>query len=164
MSQSSYDQPTSDDEPTGSRQSTDYDQPTGYDQPISYDQRTGWTGWITFAAVMMILAGSLNLFYGIIAAVNDEWVVFTNRANVYLDISEWGWVHIIVGAVVLISGLGLFSGNILARTVAVVVASISLLVNFFFIPVYPLWAITVIVIDLLVIWAVTAHGREMREA
>lgn len=152
MSQSSYDQPTR------------YDQPTGYDQPNSYDQRTGWTGWITFAAVMMILAGSLNLLYGIIAAVNDEWVVFTNRANVYLDISEWGWVHIIVGAVVLISGLGLFSGNILARTIAVVVASISLLVNFFFIPVYPLWAITVIVIDLLVIWAVTAHGREMRAA
>jgi hypothetical protein len=152
MSQSSYDQPTR------------YDQPTGYDQPNRYDQRTGWTGWITFAAVMMILAGSLNLLYGIIAAVNDEWVVFTNRANVYLDISEWGWVHIIVGAVVLISGLGLFSGNILARTIAVVVASISLLVNFFFIPVYPLWAITVIVIDLLVIWAVTAHGREMREA
>jgi hypothetical protein len=113
---------------------------------------------------MMILAGSLNLIYGIIAAVNDEWVVFTNRANVYLDISEWGWVHIIVGAVVLISGLGLFSGNILARTIAVVVASISLVVNFFFIPVYPLWAITVIVIDLLVIWAVTAHGREMRDA
>ena len=152
MSESSYDQPTR------------YDQPTGYDQPVSYDQRTGWTGWITFAGVMMILAGSLNLLYGIIAAVNDEWVVFTNRANVYLDISEWGWVHIIVGAVVLISGLGLFSGNILARTIAVVVASISLLVNFFFIPVYPLWAITVIVIDLLVIWAVTAHGREMREA
>ena len=151
MSQSSYDQPTR------------YDQPTGYDQPNSYDQRTGWTGWITFAGVMMILAGSLNLFYGIIAAVNDEWVVFTNRANVYLDVSEWGWVHIIVGAVVLISGLGLFSGNILARTIAVVVASISLVVNFFFIPVYPLWAITVIVIDLLVIWAVTAHGREMRE-
>jgi hypothetical protein len=154
----SYDQPTSYEQPPGSRQSTDYG------RPASYNQRTGWTGWITFAAVMMILAGSLNLFYGIIAAVNDEWVVFTNRANVYLDISEWGWVHIIVGAVVLLCGIGLFSGNILARTVAVIVASISLLVNFFFIPVYPLWAITVIVIDLLVIWAVTAHGREMREA
>src|SRR5262245_52804049 len=130
MSQSSYDQPTH------------YDQPTGYDQPNSYDQRTGWTGWITFAAVMMILAGSLNLLYGIIAAVNDEWVVFTNRANVYLDISEWGWVHIIVGAVVFLAGIGVFSGNILARIVGVIVASISLLANFFFIPVYPLWAIT----------------------
>jgi hypothetical protein len=58
----------------------------------------------------------------------------------------------------------LFSGNILARTVAVVVAGVSMLVNFLFIPVYPLWALTVITIDALVIWAVTAHGREMREA
>jgi hypothetical protein len=96
----------------------------------SYDQPTGWTGWITFAAVMMIIAGSLNALYGVIAAVNDDWVVWTN----------------------------------LARTLAVIVASISLLVNFFFIPVYPLWALTVITIDALVIWAVTAHGREMREA
>jgi hypothetical protein len=65
---------------------------------------------------------------------------------------------------VLLSGIGLLSGNILARTVAVIVASLSLIANFFFIPVYPLWALTVIVIDVLVIWAVTAHGREMREA
>jgi hypothetical protein len=137
---------------------TSYEQPAGYEQ-----QRTGWTGWIIFAGVMMILGGSLNLFYGIVAAVNDEWVVFTNRANVYLDVSEWGWVHIILGAIVLLAGIGVFSGNILARTVGVVVAGISLIANFFFIPVYPLWAITVIVIDMLVIWALTAHGREMRE-
>jgi hypothetical protein len=64
---------------------------------------------------------------------------------------------------VLLSGIGVFSGNILARTVAVVLASISLIANFFFIPVYPLWALTVITIDALVIWALTAHGGEMRE-
>jgi hypothetical protein len=143
---------------------TSYDRPTGYDQPAGYDQRTGWTGWISFAAIMLIIGGSLNLLYGVIAAVNDDWVVFTNRANVYLDLSEWGWVHIILGGVVLLSGIALLSGNILARAVAVIVASLSLIANFFFIPVYPLWALTVIVIDVLVIWAVTAHGREMREA
>ena len=137
---------------------TSYEQPTGYG-----NQRTGWTGWIVFAGVIMIIGGGLNLFYGIVAAVNDEWVVFTNRANVYLDVSEWGWVHIIVGAIVLLAGIGVFSGNILARTVAVVVAGINLIANFFFIPVYPLWAITVIVLDILVIWALTAHGGEMRE-
>jgi hypothetical protein len=113
---------------------------------------------------MMIIAGSLNALYGVIAAVNDDWVVWTNRSAVYIDVSEWGWAHIIVGTIVLLTGIGLFSGNILARTLAVIVASISLLVNFFFIPVYPLWALTVITIDALVIWAVTAHGREMREA
>ena len=137
---------------------TSYEQSTGYG-----NQRTGWTGWIAFAGVIMIIGGGLNLFYGIVAAVNDEWVVFTNRADVYLDISQWGWVHIILGAIVLLAGIGVFSGNILARTVAVVVAAISLIANFFFIPVYPLWAITVIVLDILVIWALTAHGREMRE-
>jgi hypothetical protein len=135
---------------------------TSYEQSTGYDQPTGWTGWIIFAGVIMIIGGALNLFYGIVAAVNDEWVVFTNRANVYLDVSEWGWVHIILGAIVLLAGIGVFSGNILARIVGVVVASISLIVNFFFIPVYPLWALTVIVIDVLVIWALTAHGREMR--
>jgi len=129
----------------------------------SYDQPTGWTGWIGFAAVIMIIGGSLNLLYGIVAAVNDDWDVWTNGSDVYLDVSEWGWVHIIAGAIVLLSGIGLFSGNILARTVAVIVASLSLLVNFFFIPVYPFWALTVITIDALVIWALTAHGREMRE-
>jgi hypothetical protein len=140
-----------------------FDQPVGYDQPTGYDEPTGWTGWISFAAIMMIIGGSLNALYGVIAAVNDEWVVFTNRADVYLDVSQWGWAHIIMGVIVLLAGIGLFSGNILARTVAVIVASISLVVNFFFIPVYPLWALTAITIDALVIWALTAHGREMRK-
>ena len=65
---------------------------------------------------------------------------------------------------VLLSGIGVFSGNVLARTVGVIAASVSLIANFFFIPAYPLWALTVITIDLLVIWALTAHGKEMREA
>jgi hypothetical protein len=137
---------------------------TAYEPTTGYDERTGWTGWIAFAGVMMIIGGALNLFYGIIAAVNDEWVVFTNRGDVYLDVSEWGWVHIILGAIVLLSGIGVFSGNILARTVGVIVASISLVANFFFLPVYPLWSLIVITIDVLVIWALTAHGREMRKA
>ena len=62
----------------------------------------------------------------------------------------------------LLSGIGLFSGNFLARTVAVIVASVSLIANFFFIPAYPIWALIVVTIDVLVIWALTAHGREMR--
>ena len=137
---------------------------TAYEPTTGYDERTGWTGWIAFAGVMMIIGGALNLLYGIIAAVNDEWVVFTNRGDVYLDVSEWGWVHIILGAIVLLSGIGVFSGNILARTVGVIVASISLVANFFFLPVYPLWSLIVITIDVLVIWALTAHGRDMRKA
>ncbi len=125
---------------------------------------TGWTGWIGFAGVMMVLGGLLNAFYGLVAVVNDEWVVWTNRAAVYLDITQWGWVHIILGLVVVLCGFGVFTGNVLARTIGVLIASLSLIANFFFIPAYPLWAVTVMVIDALVIWALTVHGGEMRHA
>lgn len=125
---------------------------------------TGWTGWIGFAGVMMIIGGFLNAFYGLVAVVNDEWVVWTNRSAMYLDMTQWGWVHIILGLVIVLAGFGLFTGNVLARTLGVVIAAISLVANFFFIPAYPIWAITVIVIDLLVIWALTVHGHEMRQA
>ncbi len=84
---------------------------------------------------MLIIGGSVNLLYGIIAAVNDDWVVWANAGAVYLDLTQWGWVHIVLGGIVLLSGIGVFSGNIAARTVGVIVASISLIVNFFFIPV-----------------------------
>jgi hypothetical protein len=125
-------------------------------------ERTGWTGWISFAGVMLIIGGSLGLIFGIIAAVNDNWVVFANRGAVSLDLSTWGWVHIIVGAIVLLAGFGVFTGNILARIVGVIVAVVSLIANFLWLPVYPVWAIIIITIDVLVIWALTAHGREMR--
>jgi hypothetical protein len=125
-------------------------------------ERTGWTGWITFAGVMLIIGGSLGLIFGIIAAVNDNWVVFANRGAVSLDLSTWGWVHVIVGAIVLLAGFGVFTGNILARIVGVAVAVVSLIANFLWLPVYPVWAIIIITIDVLVIWALTAHGGEMR--
>jgi hypothetical protein len=125
-------------------------------------ETTGWTGWITFAGVMLIIGGSLGLIFGIVAAVNDTWVVFTNRGDVSLDLTTWGWVHIIVGAIVLLAGFGVFTGNILARIVGVLVAVVSLIANFLWLPVYPIWSIIIITIDVLVIWALTAHGREMR--
>ena len=86
-----------------------------------------------------------------------------NRASLYLDISQWGWAHLILGLALVLSGFGVFSGNILARTVGVIVAAVSLIANFAFIPAYPLWALVVVTIDVLVIWALTAHGKEMRQ-
>ena len=101
------------------------------------DDVTGWVGWIAFAGVIMIIAGVLNFIYGLIAVVNDDWVVFGNRANLYLDITQWGWVHMILGVVVALAGGFLFTGNILARTVGVIVAAASLVANFLWLPAYP---------------------------
>jgi hypothetical protein len=128
----------------------------------TYEQPSGWVGWIFFAAVLMILAGILNIVHGLIAIVNDEWVVWGNRADLYLDLTEWGWIHLAIGIAVLLAGIGLLTGNVLARAVAVVLASISLVANFLYIPAYPVWALTIVAIDVLVIYAVTAHGGELR--
>lgn len=126
------------------------------------DQRTGWVGWIYFAGVMMVIGGALNAFYGLVAVLNDDWVVWQNRSAVFLDLTGWGWVHLILGFVVFLCGFGVMTGNLFARTIGVIIASISLIVNFFALPVYPLWSIVIITIDALVIWALTAHGRELR--
>ncbi len=130
--------------------------------PDTQVETTGWTGWAAFAGIMLIIGGTLGAIQGLVAIVNDEWVVFTNRADIYLDISEWGWVHLVVGALVALAGVGIFSGNVLARAVGVIVASLSLLANFLWLPAYPLWSLIMITIDVLVIWALTAHGAEMR--
>ena len=129
-----------------------------------YDAVEGdrWTGWIAFAGILMIIGGLLQGLYGLIAIVNDQWVVWGNVGAVYLDITQWGWVHLIWGAGMVLAGLGVLSGNLLARIIGVILAGITAVVNFAFIPVYPLWSVIVVVIAIVVIYALVAHGREMK--
>lgn len=70
-------------------------------------------------------------------------------------------IHVIVGAITVLAGIGLFSGAVWARTVAVAIAAVSILVNFAWLPYYPLWSILIIAFDMFVIWALTAHGRDV---
>lgn len=127
-----------------------------------YEKPTGWTGWIAFAAIMLMIGGVLEVFYGFVALFNDTWVLSTEDQIFLVDISSWGWAHIIWGAVVFFAGLLLLRGNMLGRIVGVIAASVSMIINFVFLPAAPFWAITVIVIDALVIWAIIVHGKEMK--
>ena len=126
------------------------------------EERTGWTGWIYFAGTMLLIGGTLSIIYGFVALFNDNWVVFGNTNAVFLDLTGWGWVHVIIGALIVLSGFGVFTGNVLARTVGVIVAAVNMIANFLWLPVYPFWAIIIIVIDALVIWALMVHGGELR--
>ena len=125
------------------------------------ERRSGWGGWIIFASVIMILAGALNAIHGLVAIFNDEWVVWTNRGDLYFDLTTWGWIHLGVGIAVVLAGFGLLTGNVLARAVAVTMAGLSIIVNFLYMPAYPVWALTIIAIDVFVIYALTAHGRDL---
>jgi hypothetical protein len=126
-----------------------------------YERRSGWGGWIVFAAVIMILAGALNAMHGLVAIFDDEWVVFTNRGDLYFDLTTWGWIHLGIGVAVVLAGFGLFTGNVLARIIAVFLAGLSIIANFLYMPAYPVWALTIIAIDVFVIYALTAHGRDL---
>jgi hypothetical protein len=127
-----------------------------------YEETTGWVDWGLFAALMMILGGVVNALYGLVAVLSDDWAGWTNRDSVYLDLSTWGWIQVAAGGLVVLAGFGVLRGNVVARTVGVVLAGLSMVSNFFLVPVHPFWALTVIAVDVLVIWALTAHGRELR--
>ena len=78
--------------------------------------------------------------------------------------TSWGWFEILLGAVILLAGFAVFSGNVLARTVGVIGAVISMFSAFASMTFYPFWALAIIAIDVAVIWALTVHGRDIQKA
>ena len=120
-------------------------------------------GWITFAGVVMIIGGSFEVLAGLAALINPG--AFTATDTIFEQTAEsWGWWHVIVGAIMLLAGLGVFTGNVLARIVGVIAATISAIAAFVWLPIYPIWGIIVIAVDIAVIWALTAHGRDIQKA
>jgi len=121
----------------------------------------GWIGgWASFAAIMLMIAGGLHLTFGLVAVLDDTWVGWTHRAHAFLSVSAWGWVQIAVGALVFVSGVGVILGSGVARVIGVVFAGFSLIDGFFIIPLYRWWAMIIIGVDVLVIWALTVHWQE----
>ena len=113
------------------------------------------------AAVILILAGVLHAMQGVVGLANNEFYVTTQNWIFKFDATTWGWVHILVGLVAIGTGIGLFYGAVWARTLGVIVAAVSVFANFVWLPYYPVWAILIIAFDFFVIWALTAHGRDI---
>lgn len=111
----------------------------------------------------MFISGSLEAVYGLAAIFSSDWVVFSQRELLVVDLTGWGWVHLILGVIVVLSGIAVFVGNVAARTVAVVLAALSLLTNFVSLPAYPFWSLVIIAMDICVIWALIVHGHELRD-
>ena len=126
---------------------------------------SGWVGWIVFAGTMMMLLGVFHMFEGLIALFRHAYIAFpTSGLTIQVSYSQWGWLQLIAGALVFLAGLGLFTGRMWARTLAVVLVAISALINFAWANIYPFWSLTLLAIDLFVIYAIIAHGREMKVA
>jgi hypothetical protein len=129
-----------------------------------YDERppeptSGWAAaGVIFAGTVLTLAGIFQAIEGIAAIANDNFFVKTPNYTFNLDVTAWGWIHLILGIFMFCVGLGLFSQATWAGIAAIVIAMLSAIANFFFIPHYPIWSLVVIGLDIWVIWALTRPG------
>ena len=129
----------------------------------SEPRATGWVGWVVFAGTMMLLIGFFHIIEGLVAILDPDYFLVTDGGlTVHLDYTAWGWTHLIGGVIIGCAGLGLFLGQMWARVIGIGLAGISAVVNFAFIAAYPFWCLTVIALDVLVILALTVHGKEIK--
>jgi len=135
-----------------------------YSRAARGGETSGWAvGFVLFAAIMMIMVGVFDALQGLIGIFQNEFYVATRNYLFKLDATTWGWIHLILGVLIAFAGWGLLSGRTWARVVGITLAVISAITNFLWIPYYPFWAILIIALDVFVIWALAAHGGELRE-
>jgi hypothetical protein len=118
-------------------------------------------GTTATAGLLLVLVGFFHIAQGIVDLTNNDFYAVGENWAFRFNVTTWGWLHLLGGIVVLLAGFGLFTGSVLARTVAVVVAMISIILSFLWLPYYPWWSVLIIAFDFVVIWALTFHGRDI---
>ncbi|MFJ9425023.1 hypothetical protein [Streptomyces sp. NPDC101249] len=118
----------------------------------------GWvTGGVVFAGVLMLCSGILAVLQGIAAIASDD---VYGRVGTYvyeLNLTGWGWIHVILGALVAVTGLGVLKGAAWARFLGIFLVSLSLIAQFLFLPYLPVWSVVMMAIDVFVIWALASQ-------
>jgi hypothetical protein len=123
---------------------------------------TGWVGWVYFASVMIFIVGSIQLLAGFVALFKDDFYLATGQGLIAFDYTEWGWIHLLLGLGTMAVAWAIAVGKLWGRILGVGLAVLSLLTNAAFLPAYPIWSIIVITVDILVIYALTMHGSEVK--
>jgi hypothetical protein len=138
--------------------STNDEYASSYDEPA-----TGWVGWIMFAAVFLMIIGAMNAIQGLAALFRDEAYWVTLGGNVLtFDVTTWGWIHLLFGILLVVVGVLLMRGSTFARVLGVILVALNLIAQFSWTTLYPFWALVAIIIDVLIIYALIVHGRELK--
>ena len=123
---------------------------------------SGWTGWIGFAGILLIVSSIFHVLFGIGGIVGQDWYLYAS-GDVYLfDSSDWGWSMVAGGLLLFLSATLLLMGNMVGRILGVLLAVGSILVNIALLPAAPVWSVLVIAFDIVLIYAILAHGGEMK--
>ena len=127
---------------------------------------SGWVGWGWFAAIIIIIAGVFDALYGLVAILMPQSANFVvGEGGLFLfDVSGWGWWHLILGVALVLIGLALITGATWARVVAIILVAFNGLSQLALLPVQPWWSLIVLTLDILVIYALTVHGKELKSA
>ena len=118
------------------------------------------SGWKMFAGIMLMIVGFMNIFDGLVAITQSNYISRNTGGLLPLtnNVKNWGWVELIVGVIIVLAAFGVLSGATWARVVGILVASLNLMFQFAYLGHYPFWSFTLIVIDILVIYGLAAHG------
>jgi hypothetical protein len=121
-------------------------------------------GWIGFAGMLMLIIGGIDFFQGLIALFEDEYYVVTRSGFLAVDLTTWGWVMLIWGVLLVLAGLGLLAGQGWARWFTIVVVSLNFFAQLGFLgnSQYPLWALTALTLNVVVLYALTARWSESK--
>jgi hypothetical protein len=134
-------------------------QSTGNENPAAWA-----SGWVAFAGFMLILIGMFWGLQGLAAIIEDQFYVLGEEYAFEIDVTGWGWIHMIGGLVAVAAGCYVFTGNLAARLFGILIALVSAVANFFYIPYYPLWSILIIALNVIVIWALAVYSTEAARA
>ena len=129
--------------------------------PYQPESETWASGIAQFGAVILIMVGAFQAAQGLVALVRKEFFVSTNNYVFQLDLTTWGWVHLVLGVVMVVAGCGVLAKQTWAVVVGIVLCVLSALANFTFIPHYPVWSLVIIALDVLVIWALFRYRSEV---
>lgn len=119
-------------------------------------------GWIGFAGILLLVVGAIDFMQGLIALFEDEYYVVTQSGFLVVDVTAWGWIMLVWGALLVLTGFSLITGQSWARWVAIVVVSLNVFAQLGFLgnSNYPLWALTALALNLIVLYALTARWHE----
>lgn len=135
------------------------------DEPVYREPSRKWVGWVFFAATLMLLVGFYEIIVGVVALFDDGFFVVRNDSTLTsVSYTTWGLVHMLLGVAAVVSGFGVMLGQTWARVVGVVMAVVSVLSNVAFLAAYPIWSVTIIVVDIIAIYALIVHGGEVEDA
>ena len=118
-------------------------------------------GWGLFVTTIFVLVGAMDIIFGLTMLINNEWIVFAANEVWYLDLTAWGWITLIIGALAVLVAWGIYSGQTWARVLGLIAAVIAAINAFAIIPFYTVWGIAILAGWALVIWALAVHWDDV---